>query len=234
MYSIPNQKSYMRKIFIIAAILLLLLIPTSLKAQEGSAILGVRAGYSAPFGGFSSISVEADHSFRQNFSLSGGVQYNSIGKTALEVRPSYFHDFDGGRLSAEVLMHRTYISSISNSAIGAGVGFKGQFLYVRAGYYYRVYGSENSQIKEPFNIYYEFGVTCLPGVPKWDLDLSITNCEIFELERHYQLSYIAEVRHYPFDDIGITLGVSYKPAGMFNMSTDSYRFSSKLGVSYRW
>lgn len=206
----------------------------SLKAQEGSVLLGVRAGYSAPFGGFSALSVEADHSFKQNISLTGGVQYNSIGKTAIEMRPSYFHEFDRGRLSAEVLMHCTNMSSITNTAIGAGVGFKGRFLYARLGYYYRILGSKNSTIKEPFNIYYELGVTCLPKVPKWDLDLLITNCEIFELERHFQLSYIIQGWYYPTDNIGVTLGASYKPAGMFNMSTDHYRFLSKLGVSYRW
>lgn len=224
----------MRKIYIIAATLLLLCNSTFLKAQEGSVILGVRAGYSAPFGGFSSVSVEADHSFKQDFALTGGVQYNSIGKTAIEMRPSYFHDFDCGRLSVEILMHFTSLSSINNSAIGGGVGFKGNVLSARLGYYYRMFGSDGDKIKEPFNIYYELGVTCLPRVPQWDLDLLITNCENFELERHYQLSYIVQGWYYPTEKIGVTLGVSYKPAGMFNMTTDRYRFSSKLGVSYKW
>lgn len=224
----------MRKIYIIAVSLLLLASSTILNAQEGSVTLGVRAGYSSPFGGFSSVSLEADHSFKQNFALIGGAQYNSIGKTAIEMRPSYFHDFECGRLSAEILMHLTKLSSVTNSAIGAGVGFKANVLSARVGYYYRILGSKNSTIKEPFNIYYELGVSCLPNVPKWDLDLLITNCEIFELERHYQLSYIVQGWYYPIDNIGITLGISYKPAGMFNMSTDRYRFSSKLGVSYKW
>lgn len=224
----------MRKIYIIATALLLLSNPTFLKAQEGSVTLGIRAGYSAPFGGFSSVSVEADHSFKQNFALRGGVQYNSIGKTSIEMLPSYYHDFDCGRLSAEILMHFTNLSSITNSAIGAGVGFEGKILSARLGYYYRLLGSYNDLIKEPFNIYYELGVSCLPRVPKWDLDLMITNCENFELERHFQLSYIIQGWYYPIDKIGVTLGVSYKPAGMFNMTTDHYRFASRIGVSYKW
>lgn len=223
----------MRKIYIIAATLLLCN-STFLKAQEGCVILGVRAGYSAPFGGFSSVSVEADHSFRQDLALTGGVQYNSIGKTAIEIRPSYFRDLDYGRLSAEILMHYTNMSSITNSAIGAGFVFKGNVISARLGYYYRILGSDNDMIKEPFNIYYELGVTFLPRIPKWDLDLLVTNCEIFELERHYQLSYIIQGWYYPLDNIGVTLGISYKPAGMFNITTDRYRFSSKLGISYKW
>lgn len=224
----------MKKLYIVAAILLLLVCSKSSNAQEGSVHLGVKAGYSAPFGGFAAESIEADHSFKKIFSLAGGVQYNSIGKRSVELRPSYFHDFNCGRLSAEILMHYNNISSVNNYALGGGLSFKGISLFARLGYYYRVLASNKSYIKEPFNLYYELGISCLPMIQKWDLNLMITNCEIFELERHFQLSYIIQGWYYPIEKIGITLGVSYKPAGMFNMTTDRYRISSKLGVSYRW
>lgn len=224
----------MRRLYYLAVLMLLTLTASALNAQDGKVLLGVRAGHSAPFGGFAAVSVEADHDFNNVFSLLGGAQYNTIGRTAVEVRPSYFHDFDCGRLSAEILIHGTNMFSTTNVAVGAGVGFKWRFLRAKLGYYYRLYGGAGDWIKEPFNMYYEFGVNCLPMFSKWDLNVLVTNNEIFELERHYQMTYILQGWYYPIDNVGITLSVNYKPAGMFNMSADYYQLSSKFGICYRW
>ena len=70
----------------------------------------------------------------------------------------------------------------------------------------------SSRIHEPFNIYYELCLNFLPMVRDWDLHFSITNSEIFELERHYQPSFIAECRHYPLPELGIIFGLGYKPS----------------------
>lgn len=224
----------MRRLYYLSVLALLMMTASALNAQDGKVLLGVRAGHSAPFGGFAAVSVEADHDFNNVFSLLGGAQYNTIGRTAVEVRPSYFHDFGRGRLSAEILMHYTNQFSIANVAMGAGLGYKGRFLQAKLGYYYRLYGGTGDWIKEAFNIYYELGVNCLPMFSKWDLNVLLTNNEIFELERHFQVTYILQGCYYPIDNVGITLSLNYKPAGMFNMSTDYYQLSSKLGICYRW
>lgn len=224
----------MRQLYITAAFILILLSSLTLKAQEGKALLGIRAGHSAPFGGFAAASLEAEHSLERYFSITGGALYSTIGKAAVELRPSYFHDFECGRLSAEILLHSTNLSSFTNLAIGSGIGFKGKWVDIKLGYYYRMYGNNNGWLKEPLNIYYEFGVNCLPKSEKWDLRLSVSNNEILELERHYQPSYIIQGWYYPGDRIGITLGLNYKPAGTFHLSVDYYQFHSKVGICYRW
>ena len=66
------------------------------------------------------------------------------------------------------------------------------------------------------------------------MQLAITNCETFELERHYQPSFLAECRYYPGAKLGVTMSLGCKPAGMFNMSADYYQSFLKIGVCYRW
>lgn len=224
----------MRQLYITAAFLLLLISSITLKAQEGKALLGIRVGNSAPFGGFVAASLEAEHSLERYFSITGGALYSTIGKTAVELRPSYFHDFECGRLSAEILLHSSNLSSFTNIAIGSGIGFKSKWVDAKLGYYYRMYGNNSGWLNEPFNIYYELGINCLPMFENWDLRLSMTNNEILELERHYQPSFIIQGWYYPGDRIGVTLGLNYKPAGMFNASTDYYQLQSKVGICYRW
>ena len=97
-------------------IMLLALCPLILKAQNNELQIGLRAGHYAVFGNFTAVSLGTTQALFDDFSISGGIQYNTIGKTALEARPAYSIDFDWGCLSTEVLMVYTNLTSINNFA----------------------------------------------------------------------------------------------------------------------
>lgn len=195
---------------------------------------GIRAGHNASFGGFAAFSVEAMHSFLNEFSISAGAQYNTIGKTAIEAAPAYHIDFNWGRLSAEALLTYSNLTSVHNYTAGAGIKAIFGWLSAKLGYYYRIYGGNDSWITEPFNIYYELRANLLQRIERWDLELALTNCETFELERHYQPSYLAECLYVIGQKVAVSLGMGYKPAGTFNISADYYQTFIKTGVSFRW
>lgn len=214
--------------------LLLVFGAISSRAQENELMLGVRAGHNVAFGGFAALSLETNLTFGQCFNIRGGAQYSTIGKTTLEARLSYVYNFSRGSLSVEALINYARLSSTNNLAAGAGIAFSSKWVGGNAGYYYRVYGGAGGRVVEPFNIYYELYANLLPMIDNWDLQLVITNNEIFELERHFQPSFIAQCRYYLGEHVGFSLGVGCKPAGMFNMSADYYQSYIKLGVCYRW
>ena len=205
-----------------------------LKAQEDELILGLRLGQNASLGNFAAVSLETDQHLNDSFGISGGLQYSTLGKTSIEARPAYIHDFRWGNLSAEVLLSYTNMRSVNSYAAGAGIGLGGKWVGVKFGYFYRMFGNGSSRITEPFNIYYELCLNLLPMKNDWKLDFYITNNEIFELERHYQPSFIAQCCYYPLEYLGVSLSLGCKPAGMFNMSADYYQSFLKLGVCYRW
>ena len=208
--------------------------PIASKAQDGEVWLGLRTGHNTVSGSFAAISIETDYRLEKHFSIEGGAQYNTIGKTSVEARPAYFQDMGWGVISAEALLHYTNMLSINNFCGGAGVDISARWVFGKLGYYYRIYGGDGGRIKEPFNIFYRFGINCLPDIKDWDLKLIATNCESFELERHYQPSFIVQGWYYPKDFLGITLGVNYKPAGTFHLSSDYYQLYAKAGICYRW
>ena len=216
--------------------LALLLIPLCALsyAQESEVRLNIKGGNNAAWGGYGALSVEAHHSLKKSFSVKGGIQCNTLGNVVIEARPSYFHDFSIGRLHAEALLYYAPKSKIHNYAFGAGVGFTARYVYITMGYYYRAIAQGKESLREPFNIYYELGINCLPSIPKWDLTLSISNNRIFELERHYQPSFTIDGWWYPLEKVGVTLGVTYKPAGIFHISSDYYQFYTNVGVCYKW
>lgn len=215
-------------------ILVMAFCPLVLSAQDDEVMMELRAGHNAVFGGFAAVSIITDKTFCGDFSVRGGVQYNTIGKTTLEACPAYNMSFEWGRLSAEAILEYSNLSSINNFAIGAGASLDSRSLSARLGYYYRLYCGKGGEIKEPFNVYYELRAHLLKKVINWNLDLVITNCGIFELERHFQPSFIAEGRFYPTSKLGISFGIGCKPSGMFNMSADYYQSYLKTGVCYRW
>lgn len=197
-------------------------------------LMELRGGHSAAFDYFAAASLQTMQKFDDSILLEAGIQYNSIGRTALEARPAYLWDFEWGMLSAEMLLSYTNMNSISSFATGAGLRLSGTWVEGRLGYYYRMYGDKDDRIHEPFNIYYGLDVTLIPMLKYWNLLFSVTNSEMFELERHYYPSFIIKCRHYPIPDLGVTFGLGCKPAGMFNMSVGYYQTFINLGLCYRW
>ncbi len=217
--------------------LLLTLIITSvgvLQAQSGALTLGIKGGHNAVHGPFVATSIESRYKFEEYFAIEGGAQYNTIGRVAAALMPHYFHDFSFGRISGEVLLDYSYQGRMNSYAIGCGASLDIRSLWVKIGYYHRTITLATDRLCEPFNIYYELGVRCLPRLNQWDLNILLTNCRLFELERHYQPSLAVDAWWYPIEELGVRLGISYKPAGMFNISSDYYQFYANVGVCYRW
>ena len=208
--------------------------------EDRAVMVGMRTGYNVAFGGYGALSLETTQVIRGRVAIRGGVQYSSFGKTSLEARPSYMIGLECGKVSPEVLIAYTNLLSVNSFA--AGVGVSGCFGTVsgRLGYYYRTFGSlvnkegQGRNIVEPFNVYYEVCIHLLRNIENWQLDLTITNNEIFELERHFQPSFIAECHYCHVGKMGLSFGIGCKLAGMFNMSADNYQTYIKTGVCYRW
>ena len=160
--------------------------------------------------------------------------YSSIGRTALDVRPVLFYDLNWGRIQAEAVLQYSRQASINNSAAGLGVGLDIRWVYAKAGYYYRSISSKSDIITEPLNYFYELGVRFLEKNDRWDLNFILTNCELFELERQYQMTALLDGCWHASDNLGVLFGAGYKPSGTFHMSSDYYQLFGTLGLCYRW
>lgn len=223
----------MRRLFGLLSIALLLCVHT-LSAQQNEIMFAVKVGHNTLFSSFTAFSFDAKYSVGNNFSLRGGAQYNSYSRMAVELRPAYYRDIDRGRLSAEVLLGYVGQNNIGNLTLGGGATLDMHSMWATLGYYHRTMMRSGDRLTEPFNLYYEFGLRCLPNKEQWDVNAIISNSRIFELERHYQPSYIVEGWWYPKSAMGVMLSIDYKPAGVFNMASDYYQLYTKLGVCYRW
>lgn len=215
-------------------LLLLLCISSLIYAQNGNVELGARVGHNATFGNFSAVTLKAEHNFGANFSLRGGIFQSSYERFATEVRPAYRHELDFGTLHFEGLMHYATQSNHNTCALGGGVGITTSHLFATLGYYFRTLGNATERLTEPFNLYYKFGVSCLPDVQDWDLLVTFSNSHLLELDRHYLPSLTIDGWWHLSEKMGATLGLSYKPTGIFHISTTYYQLYANFGVCYKW
>ena len=206
----------------------------TLEAQNNEFKAGLRAGHNAAFGQFAAASIESNQYIYKDISINGGVQYNTIGKTSLEAHPSYDFRFDWGKLTAETIFAYINFSSINSFSIGAGAKAYLGKMSAKLGYFYHQFGRKGEKITEPVNFYYELCAYLLQKNENWDLRLLLTNCELFELERQYQPSFIAECSHNLSTNLEFILGLGYKPSGVFCISADYYQTFIKTGICYRW
>lgn len=214
--------------------LLLLCFGSPIFAQEGHIYLGTRVGNSATFGNFAALALEAEHNFVGDFTIGGGIMRTSYERLSAELRPCYNHSLEFGELHLGALLHLTSQSNLQSFALGGGVGLTIDRFFLTFGYYYRTLSNSAESLAEPFNLYYEFGFDCLPSARDWDLKVTFSNCRHFDLERHYQPSLAADALWRISDGLALSLGVCYKPSGIFHISSDYYQIYTNFGLCYRW
>lgn len=229
---------------IITSILAILLGVSSLQAQQCAVTLGIKAGRNYSLGALTALYADASYTAHKHLAIQGGAQYSTlsrlvaqgsaIDRLTLELRPAYFHDLKCGRLQTQLLLHYTHQASTRSYALGCGAELDTRLVDLTLGYYYRTIGIDNATVKEPFNIYYALRLNCLPNAERWRLDVVFSNCLPYELERHYQPSYTVECWWHPTEHLGVQLGLNYKPAGMFHISSDYYQLYSNIGLCYKW
>lgn len=112
----------------------------TIDAKDNELMIKLRTGHNATFGGFAAFSLETLVNFDNDFQINGGAQYNTIGRTAIEARPSYLIECPWGRISAETLLLYRNLTSLNSAAVGAGADISFRWLAVKFGYYYHMYG----------------------------------------------------------------------------------------------
>ncbi len=224
------------KLKALAIILLGGLFITEMKAQEGEVRATGIGGYNSTFGYFAGAEISAHHIVQPWFQVRGAFRYTSFPEYTLDIRPGIYYDLKSGKIHAEILLYGAYQSSIYDLCTGISAGYLHKWFWVSLGYYFRhIQPSEGSRgYSEPRNLMYEAGVSILPDIRKWNLNVIISNSRLAELERFHQPSLILEGTYYPLSDLGIHISAALRRAGLFNLSSNCYQEYLSVGISYRW
>lgn len=226
-------KTIFKALIIVFSVMLFI---TEVKAQEGGIKAEGIAGRNAIFGFFAGAEIAADYAAPSWFQARGAFRYISFPKYTLDLRPGIHRGLKSGEIYAETLFIGTFQGRSYNLCAGIDAGYRSKWFWVSLGYYYRLMmpSDGSNGLSEPANIMYEAGVTLLPEVQAWDLNIIISNSRLCELERFYQPSLIIEGTYYPLPYLGICASAAVKRAGIFNLSSNNYQEYFSLAIEYRW
>lgn len=219
----------------ILSFFLVVLLPSLAYASDrGDVRLDGHMGFNQTYGLYGGAALSSSFDVCGFLEFDSSVRYSSFGRTALDIRPSWFMPLPSGRLSAGVLAHYVYQNHTDDFCFGAGAGLELRWFRADLGYYCRIMSAGGSSVTEPFNLYYEFAFSCLPDVENWDLHAILSNCRPAQLERLHQPCVALECIFYPSSSVGIVLSADYRRTGILHVSSMFYQFYGSLGVKFRW
>jgi hypothetical protein len=219
---------------IIPLILSFVIISSTAYAGSGDVRLSAIAGHNASFGILGGAEASASYDFSSLWRLNGAVRYATHSMASIDVRPAFTYDLNCGRLKVEAIAQYSHLASTNDICAGITAGLHTKWVWLSAGYCYRMFYAQGSSLHEPLNLLYELGVSFLPNSDRWDLYFIISNSRMARVERAFQPSYILECEYSPVCNLGIILSAETKRAGIFNIASVNYQNLLSIGVRYRW
>ena len=208
----------------------------AIHARKNAVGIEALVGDNSSYGFFYGSNVKGVFDLPSNFRLQAAFRYLSFPRSVIDVRPAYVFDLPFGELSVEGIAQYAHQSSTDDICVGVGASLYRQYFWVDLGVYYRQFSPSRggSVLREPFNLMYEIGLSCLPFSEKWDLFVIMTTKRLGALERFYSPCAVIETVFSPSEKLSLVFSAESKPSGIFNIAQTSYQLLSSIGVKYRW
>lgn len=230
-------------------ILLALLLGLSLSAlAQTKAPISIRSyaeyGYNYTWENYGGLAVIANIPINSYFSLEGGINTNTSNVHAINTRAIVHFPLAVGDLTLENrYLYRLFLRTNTNDLAAAlSVGYSINHFKVGLGVFARLYGdirfSKHTEsipnVIEPFNLIYNIEGQLFKADHNWNLALSVSNHDDFQIERMYQPIFTLKGNYMPAKHFNLLAEVACKPAGMFHGAADFYAIYTRLGFSYIW
>lgn len=230
-------------------IILALLLGLSLSAlAQTKAPISIRSyaeyGYNYTWENYGGLAVIANIPINSYFTLEGGINTNTSNVHAINTRAIVNFPLAVGDLTLENrYLYRLFLRNNTNDlCAGLIVGYTRNYVKASLGIYCRIYGniyweSHNesaANVMEPFNLIYNIEGQLFKQDHNWNLALSVSNHDNFQIERMYQPIFTLKGNYIPAKHFNLLAEVACKPAGMFHGAADFYAIYTRLGFSYIW
>ena len=91
--------------------------------------------------------------------------------------------------------------------------------------------STDETLCEPFNLLYRIEGRLRPKTSRWNAVLSVSNADLFQLERMWQPIFSLGGRYSITERVGLRLDAVLKPAGMFHLNAEFYSIAVRAGAT---
>ena len=234
----------MKKFFILSALSLIALLPSSLMAaQPYSIALHMGYGHNITYGSMANFDIDAHLPINPYFEAEANVRFSTANShtLGLQMRPKFALPV-GEMFLEDRLMQSFILRDQANEFIHAiSLGYRMQYVSVQLGIFSRVMipmpyerNSDNAYITEPFNLVYRAEAFVRPQTSCWNLSVAISNMDDYMIERPWNpMLYLGG--WYDIDSHWrVRMAAKYKNAGMFHMNAHYYAAELRVGAEYRF
>lgn len=201
-------------------------------------------GYNYTWGHYGSLAVIGNFRINTYFDLEAGIHTATSNVHAINTKAIVHFPLKVGDLTLENrYLYRLFLRTNTNDLAAAlSVGYSIHHFKVGLGVYAHVFGTINfpkhteniPSLVEPFNLIYNIEGQLFKQDHNWNLALSVSNHDNFQIERMYQPIFTLKGNYIPAKHFNLLAEVACKPAGMFHGAADFYAIYTRLGFSYIW
>lgn len=200
-------------------------------------------GYNRTWEHMGNVDLYAHMPVVKNVQLDARVQYQSANLLtgALVVRPTF--DLPVGQLflETEVLYKGVLRNRMSDLCAALSLGWRFDYVSVQIGGFARVldswdrdWHSEDKYETEPFNLLYRLEVFARPQTNNWNLSLTVSNRDDWQMERMWQPLFMLNARYDINEHWRLHWEAETKITGMFHLNATFYAAYLRTGFSYRF
>lgn len=226
----------------ISAVLMMMLCPVTLKAQKGIGITALgEYSYNTTYSHQGALDLLSTIPVGSHFELMPALQFSTANIYSAAVQARTFFDLPEGRLFLEnhFLFKDIARNGMYDACLSFSLGYSWDYLEVEAGMFGRVMNATGSKwmvvddlLCEPFNLVYSLKGILRPATSVWNATLTVTNTDIFQMERMWQPIIILGGWYDLSDRMRIDCGLLLKPTGMFHLNAEFYSIAARAGITY--
>ena len=213
-------------------------------AQQFEIKGSAKYGYNYTYEHFGTFDVLGSYNHKDFFAVTAGFQANTANlysgtmelSTKFTIKKGYF------KLTNKYVYTALARNKLNQIGMGLFCTYYYNHISVGLGHHVRLFSEMGTPtmydsyrfIIEPFNVIYLLEVSAMKMDSKWNVGLSFSNLDDFEMERFHQMHYKL-FGYYSFNEkLKLWAKFGYKPAGVFNIAVNYWGLDTQIGVNYKF
>lgn len=228
-------------------LLLAAMLPAMAQVQYGTNQYAVRMniGYqhNTTYGSHAGFDFGAFMPINEHFEMQADLRFTTANAHAfgVQLRPKFAVPVGEMFIDARLLSGLYEKDGFNDLVQAIGVGYRMDYVSVQLGmstrlvipYPYDWHDGSNI-IVEPFNLCYRVEAFVRPQTSPWNISFCISNMTDYQIERLWQLIFMANGRYNIDEHWQVNLSALCKPTGMFHLNAKYYAAEVRAGFAYNF
>lgn len=189
------------------------------------------------------VNVQALCPVNEHFELDARFQAQTanVYTLAAVARPKFALPVGELFVETEVLYKAVARARQNDFCLALSMGYRMDYVQAQLGYFMRVmspfdveHHSSSKPVAEIANMLYVLSVSCRPQAECWNITATMSNMDMYNLERHWAPLFMLDGRYDVDDHWRVTLGAQLKPTGIFHQQASLYGAYVRAGFAYKF